>query len=312
MNNFARLEPVNLREGWPHEALDFTKWLSKEENIELLSKETGLNIKVLQTEAGTGRYSLDILAMDENTEQTIIIENQLEMTNHDHLGKLIVYGAGHDATYQIWIVRDYRDEHKQAIDWLNEHTDKNINIFLVKLELWKIGDSALAPKFQIISQPNDFVKSLHDQKTKSEGLNGTNITRLHFWENFINYCKENNTTMELTKPTTRHYLIINMRDSRCHIAVLYFVSDGSISCELYIPDNKELFEFLLKNQGDIEEKIGEKLEWQYLDGKKASRISLSNNANISLEGSNWNEAFEWMKSRAEKFIKVFSDYVQKF
>lgn len=309
MNNFGKLIQVDLREGWPHEALDFTKWLSKEENIELLSKDTGLNIKVLETEASTGRYSLDILAVDENTEEIIIIENQLEMTNHDHLGKLLVYGAGHNSTYQIWIVRDYRDEHKQAVDWLNEHTDEKINIFLVKLELWKIDDSAFAPKFQLISQPNNFVKGLNNSRTKNKGINGADITRLHFWENFVNYCKENNAKIELTKPTSRNYFIINIRDSRCRIDVLYRISDGSIGCELYIPNNKDFFESLFQNKTDIENEIGEILEWQPLESKTASRIEIRKKANVSLDGSNWDEAFEWLKVKAEAFKSVFSKYL---
>ena len=144
--NLGKLEKItNLREVWKNEATDFTKWLAKENNIKLLSEELGFNITVDETEASTGRYNVDIKAHEEETDKTIIIENQLEMTNHDHLGKVIVYSAGFDADIQIWIVKDVRDEHKQAVDWLNEHSDEHINIFLVQIELWKIGDSLIAP-----------------------------------------------------------------------------------------------------------------------------------------------------------------------
>ena len=155
----GKLEKIkDLRSIWKNEEYDFTPWLAKEQNIKLLSDELGISIKVLKTEASVGKYSLDILAVNEDTNENIIIENQLEITNHDHLGKVLVYGAGYDAKTIIWIVKDYNEEHKQAIEWLNEHSDENINLFLIKIELFKIGDSDIAPHFEIISQPNDWTR----------------------------------------------------------------------------------------------------------------------------------------------------------
>ena len=154
--NLGNIKKVrDLRSVWSNEATDFTKWLAEEENIRILSDEIGINIVVDETEASTGRYNADIRAHEEETEKGIIIENQLEPTNHDHLGKVMVYSAGFDAEIQIWIVKEVRDEHKQAVDWINQHSDDHINIFLVQLELWQIDASRVAPKFQVISQPND-------------------------------------------------------------------------------------------------------------------------------------------------------------
>ena len=127
----GKLEKIkDLRSVWKHEANDFTKWLSKEENLNTLSEEIGINIELISTEAKTGSFSTDILAVEANTDNKIIIENQLEATDHDHLGKIITYASGHDAKTIIWIVKSAREEHRQAIDWLNEHTDDEINIFL--------------------------------------------------------------------------------------------------------------------------------------------------------------------------------------
>ncbi len=130
----GKLKQINLREYWKHEAIDFTKWLIEPENIELLSDEVGIGIQVTQTEASVGRFNVDILAEEENTGRKIIIENQLEATDHSHLGQLITYAAGLEAEYVVWIVREVREEHRQAVDWLNEHTDKHINFLLVVLE----------------------------------------------------------------------------------------------------------------------------------------------------------------------------------
>ena len=129
----GKLEKItDLRIIWKNEEYDFTPWLAKDVNIKLLSDEIGIPIKVKKTEAPVGKYSLDILAENEDTNENIIIENQLEITNHDHLGKILVYGAGYDAKTIIWIVKDANEEHKQAIEWLNEHSDDSINLFLVK------------------------------------------------------------------------------------------------------------------------------------------------------------------------------------
>lgn len=136
----GKLEKVkDLRSVWQNEASNFTKWLAEEENLNTLGDEIGIEIELISTEAKTGSFSADILAVEANTDNKIIIENQLEQTDHDHLGKIITYASGHDAKTIIWIVKEAREEHRQAIDWLNEHTDEEINIFLCKIELWKIG-----------------------------------------------------------------------------------------------------------------------------------------------------------------------------
>lgn len=109
----SKLKKVDLRTAWSHEALDFTQWLSLEDNLSLLGEEVGISIKLLQTEANVGRYNVDILAEEENSGRKIIIENQLEDTNHDHLGKIVTYASGYDAEIIIWIVKDYREEHKR-------------------------------------------------------------------------------------------------------------------------------------------------------------------------------------------------------
>lgn len=166
------LEEVPLREIWPHEALNFTNWLSQEENMELLSNELNIDIEVVDTEVSTGKYKLDILARNSDDE-TIVIENQLENTNHDHLGKIITYASGLDATTIIWIVEDVEEEHRQAVNWLNEHLDDTINIFLCKIRLFRIGDSQAAQKFQVICEPNNWskaVKKVNDNKDSETDL----------------------------------------------------------------------------------------------------------------------------------------------
>ena len=161
MANLGRIERMDdLRAIWPHEARDFSKWLSQEENLALLSEEIGINLVLEELESAAGSFSVDLYAAEEGTGRKVIIENQLEDTNHDHLGKIITYASVKGAEIVIWIVKKARDEHKQAVEWLNQHTDESIGFFLLEIELWKIGGSLPAPKFNVIERPNDWVKAI--------------------------------------------------------------------------------------------------------------------------------------------------------
>ena len=137
----SKIKRVDLRKVWKNEALDFTTWLAESENLELLSEEIEIEISLIQTEASVGKFKVDILAEENNTGRKIVIENQLDSTDHDHLGEIITYVSGFDAEIVIWIVQNVRDEHKQAIDWLNEHTDQKVNIFAIQMEVWQIAES---------------------------------------------------------------------------------------------------------------------------------------------------------------------------
>ena len=134
MNKLGKLEKVNLRDIWPNEEYDFSVWLSKEENLKELSNTIGIDIVLEERESAVGKYSVDIYGKEEGTERKVVIENQLEDSNHDHLGKIITYASGKDAKTIIWIVKRARDEHRQAIEWLNSHTDEEVGFFLLEIE----------------------------------------------------------------------------------------------------------------------------------------------------------------------------------
>lgn len=305
----GELKKVDLRDVWKHEEYDFSKWLAEEKNIELLSSEIGIEFDNVQTEAASGRYSVDILAEEEGTGRKIIIENQLEITNHDHLGKIITYASGYDAEIIIWIVRDFREEHKQAIDWLNENTDSKINLFLIRVELWRIDDSPVAPKFNLISQPNDWAKALKENK-KEGVLSDLKMMQLDFWDKFKNYSEDHKTKLKLRKAQPQHWYDLSYGSSNSHLSLTINTQINQLGCEIYIPNSKEMFEYLKLKKEEIEIEIGSKLEWMDLPDKKASRIKIVSEGNIE-KVENWNNYFEWMKSKAELFHSVFSKYKMK-
>ncbi|MBI2405479.1 DUF4268 domain-containing protein [Candidatus Microgenomates bacterium] len=302
----GKLEKVPLRKAWNHEAIDFTKWLAQEENLAVLSDEIGIDITLTQTEASVGKFNVDILAEEENTGRKIVIENQLEPTNHDHLGKLVTYASGYDAEIIIWIVENVRDEHKKALDWLNEHTDEDINFFLIKMELWQIADSPFAPKFQVVSQPNDWAKTIK-KSASSSTLTDTKVLQLEFWNKFKEYALSKGTKLKLRKTSPQHWYDISLGISDAHIALTVIPRERTIRCEVWISDSKELFYQFRKNKEQIEAGLGEQLNWMELPDKKASRVVISREADI-YESDEWGEYFEWLLGQAEKFYKVFPKY----
>lgn len=303
----GKLHKVDLRKAWQHEASDFTKWLAEEKNLGLLSDEIGIDLQLIQTEASVGKFNVDILAEETNTGRKIIIENQLETTDHDHLGKIITYASGYDAEIIIWIVKEVRDEHKQAIDWLNEHTDEKINFFAIKMELWQIGDSPYAPKFQIISKPNDWAKAMR----KSVAQSPTKSLQLDFWNKFKEYAKTNSSKLRLRKAYPQHWYDISFGSSEAYIELTVNSQKNQIACEIYIPDSKELYHFLEKYRDDIEDELDIKLEWMPLEEKKASRIKATIEADIN-NNDRWDEYFNWLNTTAQKFQKVFLKYIKKY
>ena len=300
----GKLENVELREIWKHEALDFTKWLAKKENIALLSKEIGINIEVIDTEMSVGRYNVDIYAKDSNSNKKIIIENQLENTNHDHLGKVIVYSAGLDADIAIWVVKDVNEEHKQAVEWLNENSFEKINIFLVKVELWKIGNSPIAPKFQIVCEPNNWSKLLK-QKSEDE-LCDRKLEQLKFWQGFVDYSKDKEKEFTLTKPLLQNWYSISVGSSDYKICLVYNISVDGLKCQFEV-SNKDVFKKLEQYKNEIDMEISN-LEWDYLEERKTDKIILNYGNKVS---NDIDSAYAWLLNSANKFKEVFLKYINK-
>lgn len=306
----SKLKKIDLREEWKHEASDFTNWLAQDENLQLLSEEIGIDISLVQTEASVGKFSVDILAEEDNTGRKIVVENQLEMTNHDHLGKIITYASGFDAEIVIWIVKDVRDEHKQAVDWLNEHTDDKINIFAIRMELWQIGDSSYAPKFHIVSKPNDWAKAIKKSASRSSDLSDRKLMQLEFWTQFKEYASAHNSSLRLRKAYPQHWYDISIGNSKSHLALIVDADNEQIRCEFYIPDSQPLYDVLRERKESIESKLPYELEWMALEGKKASRIRTIHTIDVA-DNANWEASFQWLMETAQQFQAVFADQMKK-
>lgn len=305
MKSLWKLEEIkDLRDVWPHEALDFTPWLAKEENIALLADAVGLDITVDEQESPVGDFSVDIFASETGTDRKIIIENQLEDTNHDHLGKLITYASGKSADIIIWVVKRAREEHKAAIEWLNNHTDEKIGFFLLEIKLYKIGDSEPAAKFDVIEKPNDWTKEV---KKANSNLNSTQQARLDYWTAFNDYAFKNaafSKEFKKRKPGTDHWLSFSIGTSSCGMSILRLQNDGRVAVEFYISDDKNLYHSLYAQKDAIETDTGFPLDWRELPDKKASRILIEKDVNLLAE-SEWPSQFDWVMDTMIKMKKAF-------
>ena len=269
--SIGKLKEVDIRELWKHEQYDFSEWLSKKENIENLNEILGLTLVDISKETYVGTYRCDLFAKDETTGIKVIIENQLEISNHDHLGKIITYASGLDAKVVVWIVKEAREEHRSAIEWLNNNTNSNVNFFLIEIHAYKIGNSDPAPMFQVVEQPNDFIKN-NKSTNRDESMNKSQSQRIEFWNQFNNVVIERGKPFNIRKATTDHWYNIAIGTSDAHIDITLVNKDSLIGVELYITDNKELFDKLYSRKDEIEEELGFQLDWRRLDNSKASRI----------------------------------------
>ena len=265
----GKLVEVDIRNVWKHEQYDFSKWLASEENINELGDTLNLTLTDVETEKFVGNYRCDILCKDEITGKVVLIENQLEPTNHDHLGKIITYASGLDASVVVWPVASAREEHASAIEWLNKHTDDDVSFFLVEIHAYKIGDSEPAPQFKIIEQPNDFVKSVK-AISKNSDISDTEKKRLEFWTQFNEVLEERGKPFNRRKATTDHWYNVAMGSSECSISIDLVNKEHKIRVGVWISDNKNLYDNFYNNKDEIEAKCGFSLTWDRLDNKKAS------------------------------------------
>jgi hypothetical protein len=267
--NLDKLKKVDLRDVWPHEALDFTRWLSEEPNLAILSSAVGIELELIETESSVGSFNVDVYAQEAGTGRKVIIENQLEDTNHDHLGKVITYAAGKGAEVVIWVVARARDEHRQAIEWLNQHTDSDFGFFLAEIELWSIGDSLPAPRFSVVEQPNEWTKTIK----LSEGLSETERVKLSYWTKYREVAQATPEFLKVfspQKPSKDHWTTLRCGTSAYHIGLLIDTQRSRIGIEFYVPDDKEIGHKAIDNAVLFEKCLG--LSATPIDATKASGL----------------------------------------
>lgn len=308
MITLGKLKEVkDLRSVWPHEAFDFTPWLAEEDNVALLSDAIGIDISIVETESSVGSFNVDIFATDKATGKRIIIENQLGDSDHDHLGKLITYASGKSASIIIWIVKNAREEHRSAIEWLNSHTDDSACFFLCEIKLYKIDDSNMAVKFEVIEKPNEWARDIK----KDNSVTPAQQARYEYWVAFNDYAFKNKTfgnNFGKRKATIDNWIDFGIGSSEYKISVSQIRKRSAITIEFYIYENDELFKSLHGKKQEIEEELGFAMDWRPLPERKASRILIEKQVDFDIK-EKWPSQFEWIMDTCLKIKKVFKKYI---
>ena len=316
MPSLSSLKRVDLHEVWPHEASDFTPWL--EDNIEVLGEVLGLDLEVEKREASVGPFSLDLLARDLGSNRRVVIENQLGATNYDHLGKLLTYAAGFDASVVVWLVREFRPEHRAALDWLNHPTGEDTAFFGVVVEAWKIDDSKPAPQLVATAMPNDWQKEVASRATGREASNLTErrIRYRDFYQQLLDTLREKHQFTRARKAQPQNwysfasgfagisYSVGFTAESNARVEVSIATSDGK-------EVNERLFSQLKEVRESIEEDLGFALKWDPLANRKACRICVERPGEIDEDDDALADIQRWMVSNLLEIRRVFLPYLRE-
>ncbi len=307
-NGLANIERVDLREIWPNEAADFTPWLA--ENLSDLGSVIGLDLELQEQEAPVGGYALDILARDVGSGGEVVIENQLGTTDHSHLGQLLTYAAGFDARVAVWIAREFKSEHREALDMLNRRTGEDTQFFGVEIELWKIGDSRPAPNFRLVAFPNEWRK----RTVRTTGATGNVSPRREryrqFFQRLMDTLREEHSFTNARSAQPQSWYFFSAGHAQRVQWGVSFAQGGRARVEVYIDNtdgdwNKRLYDRLHEQRRSVESELGDPLDWERLDDRRASRVAVYRDGSIDDSDDTLEEIHEWMVERLLKFREVF-------
>ncbi|WP_129641259.1 DUF4268 domain-containing protein [Peristeroidobacter agariperforans] len=310
MKPLSKLRRLNLREIWAKEAGDFTPWLA--DNIEELGAALGMELELEAREASVGDFSLDLLAKDLGSGRAVVIENQLTQTDHDHLGKLLTYAAGFGAAVVIWVAETIREEHRQALEWLNQRTDTETEFFGVVVEVLKIDESNPAYDFRPVVFPNEWQKTKRSQSAGRISTKGEAYRQ--YYQTLIDELREKYkfTGARIAQP--QNWYTFSAGTSGVPVSAV-FAGDGTARVELYIDlgaveENKALFDWLRNQKDSIEGQFGFPLAWERLDGKQACRIYVSRSGSIESSMEELEQVRQWQIEKLLLFKKIFAPLVK--
>lgn len=308
----GRLEKVPLRKVWSTESGQFTPWLAKEENIALLSEELEIDLEVIRQEEFVGPFKADILAKETTSDHFVIIENQFGKTDHSHLGQLLTYASGLDASTIIWISEKFTEEHRAALDWLNNVTNENVGFFGIEIELYKIGNSEPAPMFNVVCKPNNWSKTIKRKSNEAE-LTGTKILQQEYWETLKNLVENKKRSYRMQAPSPQHWTSVSIGRSGFHISILANMRDKWLCVQLVVSGNNALDNFR-KLKEAFEEKakteLSPDLAWLEKTGKEHHVNLLFSDLNPN-EKNTWKIQHETLHEWIEKFHRFFSGRVKE-
>ena len=308
-------KPEDLRKFWNTEATDFTPWLARSENLAELGRTLDIELELEAQEKAVGPFRADLLCKDVSTDHWVLIENQLERTDHIHLGQLLTYASGLSAVTIVWIAARFTEEHRSTLDWLNKITDENFRFFGLEMELWRIGDSPVAPKFNIVSKPNDWSQSVAQAARAIDDaeLSETRIMQRAYWTAFDKVLSAlGGPVTGGKKPQPQSFMSYSIGRNHFTLNAAMVRPKKQVRAELYISSSKaKAFFHLLAAQKDaIEHKLGFALDWEELPSGQDSRISVSLDEADPENEADWPRQHEWLARRLNEMYGALASRVK--
>ncbi|MGQ5718300.1 DUF4268 domain-containing protein [Pseudochrobactrum asaccharolyticum] len=313
--NLGKLIKIELRDIWISESSDFTPWLAREENLLILGETLGLELELEAQERAVGPFRADILCKDISTNAWVLIENQLERTDHSHLGQLLTYASGLEAVTIVWIAARFTEEHRSTLDWLNRITDETFRFFGVEVELWRIGDSPAAPRFNVVSKPNNWNKLVTQaaRAIDEAELTDTKALQLAYWSALggVLMAKGGPLARE-RRPQPQSWMSYSIGRSGFGLNASMSRPKRQVRAELYISNAhaKAYFYLLQEKKSEIEAELGYPLNWEELPEGKDTRISIALNDTDPEDRADWFRQHEWLTKRLNEFYLVFVNRIR--
>ena len=308
--SFGKLITQNVRDHWESEMSDFTPWLVesiKSDGTSCLEDTLGLDLEVVGREKKVGKYYLDILAEVVDDDRQVVVENQLEQSDHDHLGKSLAYAAGVDADIIVWIAPSFNDEHRDAVQWLNQNSRDGIDLFAIQLEVWRIDDSQPAVQLNPVEKPSEW-RNRVQQSTRD--FTELEELRMEFWTQFRDQVKSASTPLRPREPRPINHVSNPIGKKGFHISFVHVNDDDELRLDLRIEDEGAFIE--LRDDGEkIEDELGGTIRWRE-PPKSNSRgyISVIRDAHLE-DREEWDEYFDWFLENGERFHEVFGERIQQ-
>ena len=311
----GRLEKVELRDIWVSEATSFTPWLAREENLAVLAEALGFELELEAQEKSVGPFRADILCKELGSSSWVLIENQLERTDHAHLGQLLTYASGLEAVTIVWIAARFTEEHRSTLDWLNKITDDTFRFFGLEVELWRIGGSPAAPKFNIVSKPNDWSRSVaHAARVIDESeLSDTRVTQREYWEQLhLELDRQKGPISGNRKAQPQSWMTYPVGRSGFMVSGVMIRPKKQVRAELYISnEHAKSYFFQLREQRDaIESELGFPLFWDELPNGRDKRISVTLDNADPENRSDWSRQHAWLANQINALRRVFENRVR--
>lgn len=312
----GRLEHVDLREIWEKEDTDFTPWLAQEENLSVLGDTLGKTLELEAQEKSVGRFRADILCKEVPGGTWVLIENQLEDTDHKHLGQLLTYASGLEAVTIVWVAKSFNEEHRSTLDWLNKITDESFQFFGLEVELWRIGQSPAAPKFNIVSKPNNWSRSVARAARAIDETELTDIRMLQrdYWESLHRYLDQEKGPVSGNRTALpQSWMWYSIGRTGFYVGATMVRPRRQIRAEVYIAGKSAAayFNLLLDQKCEIERELGFELDWEELPEKRDCRISICLSNLNPEDRKDWQRQHEWLAAHVNRLHQVFSQRIRQ-